>query len=91
MDSDGMTLIHGLSGAPVANKFFSSSLSHRVTGGARSRSASWVAESIPCVVIVISEDSKGSVLVHFSDGTGEPTTISVVGHQTDWETILLGG
>lgn len=62
MNRDGMTLIDGLSGAPVANGFFSQSLSD-VSGGARSRSALWMAEQSFCIVIKISEDSGGEITI----------------------------
>lgn len=57
MNADGMTLIDGVSGAPVANKFFAAGLSD-CAGGARSRSSLWMAKSALCVVIRISQDGK---------------------------------
>jgi len=57
MNADGMTLIDGVSGAPVANKFFATGLSD-CAGGARSRSSLWMAKSALCVVIRISQDGK---------------------------------
>lgn len=70
MDADGMSIIDGSTGAPVANKFFSSELSENVTGGARSRSAYWIAEQASCIVILISEDSDGEFSVILGRGDG---------------------
>lgn len=68
MNADGMTLIDGVSGAPVANKFFASGLSD-CAGGARSRSSLWIAESALCVVIRISQDGKVALYLRSDLGT----------------------
>merc|ERR1719223_2096999 len=74
MDSDGMTLVDGSSGRPIANKFFSTGTSQQVHGGARTRSSVWMAEQVECMVIKISEDSKGEIAIYRGCAGSEPDT-----------------
>lgn len=70
MLADGMSVVNGLTGAPVANKFFSDKISETSTGGARTRSAWAMAEQAECIVIVISADSKGEISILRGRGEG---------------------
>jgi len=70
MDADGMTIIDGITGAPVANKFFTRALSEVVGGGARSKSAYWISEQAEVMVIKISEDAGGKITIHRGYGPG---------------------
>jgi hypothetical protein len=75
MNADGMTVIDGRTGAPVANKFFSSGTSENACGGARSKAALWIAEMATAIVIKVGEDTKGEITVHCRHGPdGQPLT-----------------
>eukprot|EP00466_Bigelowiella_natans_P008447 jgi/Bigna1/146822/aug1.121_g21530 len=61
MNLDGMIIINGKTGAPYAHEFFSNRVSDAVhDGGARTREAN-------CIVIKISADSAGEVVVYLGE------------------------
>mmetsp|Transcript_27016 Transcript_27016/g.45392 ORF Transcript_27016/g.45392 Transcript_27016/m.45392 type:complete len:1226 (+) Transcript_27016:116-3793(+) len=68
MNLDGMIIINGKTGAPYAHEFFSNRVSDAVhDGGARTRAAAWIAQEANCIVIKISADSAGEVVVYLGE------------------------
>lgn len=69
-DADGMSIIDGRTGAPLANKFFSERMSTHVTGDDGVRSARAMAEDAECIVITISAESTEQITILRGHGTG---------------------
>jgi hypothetical protein len=65
MNLDGMTVINGSDGKPVANNFFTTTIDHAAQGGARSKAGRGAVATLRSggVVLLISEDAAGRVRI----------------------------